>query len=77
MDHAEGEFFKRLQSIHEERKTQEDDKIESFTKGKKKKLTYDTTFSTDLFDFLNTQLDAIKESLKGEKLLEFLKRMME
>jgi hypothetical protein len=54
MDHAEGEFFKRLQSIQEERKTQEDDKIESFSKGKKKKLTYDTTFSADLFDFMNT-----------------------
>lgn len=74
MDHAEGMILSKLQSILEESKEQEQDKME---KVGKKKMKYDTSLSTDLFEFMVTQLDAIRESLTGEKLIEFLKRMMD
>lgn len=79
MDHAENMILEKLQRVLEESKAQEIEKMECAGKpmSKKKKITYDTTLSTDLFDFMSTQLDAIKESLSGEKLVEFIKRMMD
>jgi hypothetical protein len=57
---------------------QESDKVDCYFKGsKKKKVTYETTLASDIFDFMVAQLEAIQESLKGEKLIEFIKRMME
>jgi len=45
--------------------------------GKKKKVVYETTLSADVVDFMIQQLEAIQESLKGSKLIEFIKRLME
>jgi hypothetical protein len=47
------------------------------SKAGKKKIAYETTLSPDIFDFLDQQLEAISESLNGEKLIDFIKRMME
>ena len=79
MDHAESQIFERLGRILEEAKAQEADKVDQFMSksGKKKKVVYETTLSADVFDFMIQQLEAIQESLKGEKLIEFIKRMME
>ena len=44
---------------------------------KKAKQTFDTSLSLDVYEYFNDQLLAISESLKGEKLIEFVKRMME
>lgn len=59
MDHAGGQFLERLQRINEEQKVQEADKVDKFLKGKKKQLTYETTFAADIFDFMSAQLEAI------------------
>lgn len=40
-------------------------------------MKFETTFTSDVYEFMDTQLDVIQESLKGEKLLEFMKRMLE
>ena len=79
MDHAESQIFERFGRILEEAKAQEADKVDQFMSksGKKKKVIYETTLSADIFDFMLQQLEAIQESLKGEKLIEFVKRMME
>ena len=54
MDHAEGKFFERLQRILEEQRLQEQDKVEAFGKGKKKKIVYETSFAVDIFEFMGT-----------------------
>ena len=77
MDYSEQNIQGKFVGVLEEQKVQEGDKIEQFSRGKKKNLTYFTSFSTDIFDILTDQLQAIQESLKGEKLLEFVKRMMD
>ena len=47
------------------------------SKAGKKKIIYETTLSPDIFDFLDQQLEAISESLNGDKLIDFIKRMMD
>eukprot|EP00347_Sterkiella_histriomuscorum_P001774 403370734 len=77
MEHAEEKFYERMQRILDEQKNQENEIIELIQMKKKKGIKYETTFNQDIYEFMDTQLDVIQESLKGEKLLEFMKRMLD
>ncbi|CDW77151.1 UNKNOWN [Stylonychia lemnae] len=77
MEHAEEKFYESMQRILDEQKTQENTLIDQVQMKKKKQVKYETTFNSDIYEFMDTQLDVIQQSLKGEKLFEFMKRMLD